>query len=248
MRPPSSLTHRLPRRSGRFTGLAAALAAPSIALFVPARALADDSAPASPDCNSVRGDARRPPSWQELEACSQERTRALEAAWERPWAVEVDLGLGTPVGYGGLRLQRAFGRTFALDVGGGLSAHDGVAPQVETMGHLRLPLGRRGALDLGVGVSAGRYAWHEITLGDGRPAVKTWPLAVWGNVELGYESRSATGAFVRGFVGYGHVLNESAGACSPIDDGDVAHCQQGHRGDGFWVPYLGVGVGYAFEE
>ena len=235
-----------------WTSLLAAALFPSVAI-----AAGESASPPQPSeqpmpqpmsqCNSVSGAAHPPPSWSELARCADEHTRAIAEVWDRPWALEVDVGLGTPVGYGGIRLARALGRYFALDIGGGLSAHDGVAPQLETMGHLRLPMGKRSAIDLGFGVSAGRYQWSEITWGDGRPAVKTWPIAVWGNAELGYESRWASGLLVRPFVGYAAVLNRSAGTCSAGDNGDVAHCLSGHRGDGFWAPYLGVGIGSTFE-
>jgi hypothetical protein len=158
---------------------------------------------------------------------------------QRPLALIVHVGLGTPVGFVGLGAEYSFNDYLAVEAGAGIN---GVGPQGAAMGRLRLPIGDR-ALMLGAGVSAGPYRWREITFGDGRPAEKEWSVASWGNLELAAEIR---GAYLFRFTtGYAVMGPATEGTCIDAQDTDFSHCQLGHQDSGESLIYMGIAFGFA---
>jgi hypothetical protein len=149
--------------------------------------------------------------------------------------VEAQLGLGTPVGWAGGALELQVGSLgLSVGVGQGFSG-----PQVSGMLRYRFWLNPDFNLDIGAGVSAGRYEWVEFAIDDDNPAHKLWDVAFWGNAEVAAEMGSRFR--VRFFVGLGSILNRDAGACVGLTPGV---CQKYYSSDGLEELYAGVAFAY----
>jgi hypothetical protein len=142
----------------------------------------------------------------------------------------------------GLEGVHRFGDSFELAAGfgNGLAA-EGAQPNAG-LGHAlqwavmpRLRLGDdRNALTLGAGLSGGEFSFHWLCIGCGTDA--SGPTSVptyytfWSNFEIGGEHWSQGGFAIRYYLGLAHAT--MLGAPSP---NDIAT-----------IPYLGIGLGYAF--
>jgi hypothetical protein len=163
------------------------------------------------------------------------------AQWHGPTlAVEAQLGLGAPLGLAGGAIEIA-GDWFALSAGLGAGVS---GLQVGGTARYRLRLARIFNINIGAGLSAGAYEWTEPFIFD-NAARKRWDTAYWANGELGFEFGPFSGFRVRPFVGMGSILNRDDAVC--IGDA-VGHCEAVHSGDGFFLPYLGVALGYVFIQ
>ena len=168
-------------------------------------------------------------------------TRAASGADASPSApyppklfVEAQLGLGTPGGAAGGALEPQAG-PLGLSVGAG----EGFSgPQVAGMLRYRFWLKPDFNINIGAGMSAGRYEWVEFSFYD-TAEHKLWDVAYWGNAEAGVEMGSRFR--VRVVAGLGSILNRDAGACVGITP---AVCQKYYGSDGLEVPYIGVAFAY----
>jgi hypothetical protein len=162
---------------------------------------------------------------------------------DRPrFALEADVGVGTPVGSLGVQGAVAPAQWLALQGGAGVNGRG--QAQVSVMTQLRFVTVdesvRHGHLDLGLGVSAGALTWSAIDLeaGDHRP--RHWSFAEWANLEVGgthaWKVRPPVWMFVRVFLGVSALLNPRSGTCL-----DSMPCDDAPR----WIPYFGVGAGCA---
>lgn len=157
---------------------------------------------------------------------------------ERTSAVYFVSGLGAPLGFAGFEVAHHLGSIFEISGGLGLGLdaieaqpHAGLSQILQWAVMPRLRFGNRpGAFTAGAGISGGNdgfFCWVPDTCVDG-----TYPLSyyVWANFELGMEVWTDSGFAFRAFGGYAHgwCLNGT--------------CENG----GTDLPYLGLGVGYAF--
>jgi hypothetical protein len=186
---------------------------------------------------------------------------SAEEIWARPFAVHAMLGLGTPLGFGGLVVEYSPAPLVAVGLGIGLgygtlnsdcreARGSGIcsgpfADRVQVAVLSRLRVLRRGhkALFLGGGFNGGGYSWTELTTD--QPAHKTADRAYWANAEIGLERRTRSGLSVAGFIGYSQMLNPGALVCVETIS-RPGHCPNSHRKDGDQLIYLGGSVGYAF--
>ncbi len=157
---------------------------------------------------------------------------------ERPTALYLLLGLGTPVGGLGLEAERMLSPMGAVAAGAGIGAN-GV--QAAAMARLLLG-GSRSRLVLGAGISGGHYRWVRLCTG----VVTTCPNkqgdVVWANLELGGAYRSRAGFSLRYFLGYGRIV---AGNYDCVGE-SRAYCLMNYRDDGKNLIYVGLALGYAF--
>ncbi len=147
------------------------------------------------------------------------------------------VGLGTPVGIGGLEIVHQFGTTFEVTagVGSGLaaaSAHNGSPLQWAVMPRLRLGDTWRNGLTLGAGMSGGNYGDVPFNVCDEHcdPEPASYPVhyMLWANFEIGGEHWLRGGFAFRYFAGYAHGWRTDDPS-STLD-----------------FPYVGTGIGYAF--
>src|SRR5687767_10413210 len=76
---------------------------------------------------------------------------------QRLISVRGQLGIGTPLGIGGVSGELNLARPIALELGVG---HNGFGPQVAALAHGRVPIASSVGLTLGLGVSRGPYEHH----------------------------------------------------------------------------------------
>jgi len=139
-------------------------------------------------------------------------TRAASGADASPSApyppklfVEAQLGLGTPGGAAGGALELQAGPLgLSVDAGEGFSG-----PQVAGMFRYRFWLKPDFNINIGAGMSAGRYEWVEFSFYD-TAEHKLWDVAYWGNAEAGVEMGSR---FPRAGVRRARLDSESRRRC-----------------------------------
>ncbi|HVX96130.1 MAG TPA: hypothetical protein VHK47_14560 [Polyangia bacterium] len=152
------------------------------------------------------------------------------------WQVYGVFGVGTPVGISGFEGVHRLGQVFEVSAGVGCGISAALAQPNSSFAHTlqwsvmpRLRLGDDGgAFTLGVGVSGGEYSAETgfcIGCEDSSPGPHSTEYAVWTNFEIGGEHLNGGLAF-RYFLGLARAYS-ATGASNPI-------------------PYLGVGLGYAF--
>ena len=154
----------------------------------------------------------------------------------RTTAAYVIVGLGTPVGIGGLEIVHQFDTTFevAAGVGSGLaaaSAHNGSPLQWAVMPRLRLGHTWRNGLTLGAGMSGGNGdVPFNVCDEHCDPEPASYPVhdMLWANFEIGGEHWLRGGFAFRYFAGYAHGWRTDDPS-STLD-----------------FPYVGTGIGYAF--
>jgi hypothetical protein len=152
----------------------------------------------------------------------------------RPTAIYAQLGLGTPLGWAGVELERTLTSFLAVSAGIGMGF---AGPQLAAMPRLRLEEGRF-AFTVGAGLSRGRYRWSDNCSLDCTPTVMRGTVT-WANLEGGIERRLANDLSLRAFVGFGHVLVghltcESGTFCGATSD------------DGRDLGSFGAALGWAF--
>lgn len=158
---------------------------------------------------------------------------------ERPHlAVETQLGVGMPTGYLGVAADVSLNERFAISAGVGAGQS---GTQVALMGRYRFHVRDTWNVDVGGGVSFGRYKWIELVFDE--PAEKLWDRAFWGNAEIGLERPFGDGFHFRLFAGVGTIVNRDDGVCVGTS---VTHCETDHRGDGFTMPYAGFAIGWGW--
>jgi hypothetical protein len=161
-----------------------------------------------------------------------------QSGWDRrPWAIELNLGIATPVGVAGLMLDYAPLTSLSLGCGAGTNLFfDTKMHGVEAacMVRFRALSDSQRALALGFGASIGPFLKTEVfamgTLGpflgpltalrEGPPPrERVWDAAGWLNFEMGYEKRTLEGVTFRVYVGVAHMLNpEDARPLEPPTD------------------------------
>jgi hypothetical protein len=173
----------------------------------------------------------------------QEPGPALVAHAPPRTAVYMLTGFGTPVGVVGFEGVRRFVDSLEISAGFGLGLGAATNDPHPTLGGSlqwavmqRYRLGNeRHAFTFGVGLSGGNYGgqWGSTDwIGPPPPPVT---YVFWGNVELGGEFWSTTGLAFRAFLG-GARGCPAHGPC-----GD----RTAHEAP-LWLPYTGIGLGYAF--
>ena len=153
----------------------------------------------------------------------------------RPTAIYAQLGLGTPLGWGGVEIEQTLASFLAVSAGAGMGF---AGPQIAAMPRLRFGHQNQAAT-FGLGASYGSYSWDDNCTLDCNPTVRRGTVA-WGNVEAGFEQRSQSGLSIRLFAGYGHVIAGSL-TCTT-----GTFCDIENRDDGRSLVYLGGAAGWAF--
>ena len=166
--------------------------------------------------------------------------------WRRPFALEGHLGVGTPRGFAGVALDMtpvSWG-SLNLSIGQGAS---GV--QYAGMARVRFSPTPVSA-GVGAGASAGRYVWDNVcTVLDGTcSAMERWPWikrvwnpAIWGNVDVFLEGRSAARFQWRVYVGVGRQFNGASSTCT----WSSADGQRPNGCDGaLFLGYFGTALGF----
>ncbi|MBP8809260.1 MAG: hypothetical protein KBG48_34710 [Kofleriaceae bacterium] len=153
------------------------------------------------------------------------------AAWvERPFTVEGQLGLASPLGVG---VAADYAPTSWLSVGAGVGRNSTPATQVAVGARARVWSSPGRALFFGVAGSGG--GWSEPTSDD---LTREFERAYWANAELGVEGRAA-GLSGRAFFGAAALLNRDDWTCNT-----AGGCTGEVRGT--VLPYFGFALGYAF--
>ena len=145
--------------------------------------------------------------------------RRFEAWATRPFALDLNLALSSPLGLAGASLEYAPIRYVSL--GGGVGTNfEGL--QLAGMLRVRVVQLATGALFVGGGYSQGPFRqWYGNHYGllsapkalfasmghDSPPPDRYWERARWANVEAGIEARRDSGLDVRGFAGIELLLN-----------------------------------------
>lgn len=173
--------------------------------------------------------------------------------WEAmPDALEIHAGLGTPVGYLGLAYDRVLWSRWSANVGFGVgSGREGGSLHLATGTRFRVFQDRGGALYLGADYSTGgfRYVGIDVTpgfphSGGGTERVIFSERVHWLQGSIGIESRSASGAVFRPYLGLAIMLNPDSRRC--VDEQSGRSCTTSFRdyaGDSIAV--LGLAIGGA---
>jgi hypothetical protein len=156
-----------------------------------------------------------------------------------PFALEVQLGLGAPLGFAGIAIDGSPLPVFALNVGVGLGAQG-----MQVSGSARVRPFRFGhsahfAPYIGGGISEGPYQQYDTNAffgGDTPTAEYHWDTAVWANAEAGMEMRLGERFELRPFIGIAALTNPTTG--KPVGTPDQPR-------DGS-TAYTGIAIGYAF--
>ncbi len=171
---------------------------------------------------------------------------------ERPFLIEIQLGIATPTGVVGAYLDYALIPALSLAAGGGTNL---VGFEAAAELRLRLILKPGHALGLMAGYSLGPYSQTDANqggvfalflaplaqMGEGRfPSAYRWDLAHWANLAVTYERRKPGRMNLRIFAGPAFLLNPSDG--QPTETENVQ--QKRH-----WEPvstliFAGVGLGH----
>lgn len=187
-------------------------------------------------------------------------SRSHNAWQERPWALEVELGIATPVGMAGLMLDYSLFDWVSLGCGGGTNLYVDTALhglEGACMLHLRPIKGRERAFSVGLGASIASFRKTELTgmgafglflggltqirEGPG-PVGRTWDVAYFVNLEVGYERRSPEGPVFRVYGGIAELANPADG----VPDEPVSPSADGIVSRETTLFYAGVAFGRAF--
>lgn len=165
--------------------------------------------------------------------------------WRRMFAVDVHLGVGTPLGFGGASTEFTPAPFFTVAAGVGANG-DGMQEGLEA--RIRGIMRSGTAVAVGAGLSTGPYVasslfelesstrWH-------------WQRAWWATVAFSVEHRWVSGVELRGYVGASILQNSTADSCSvnePFGYYRTEPCtslQSPHE----FTPFLGLAFGYAFN-
>ncbi len=206
-------------------------------------------------CGNVHADAAMG-EYDPTEATADEAADPLPPKlqrWqERPLSLELQLGIGGPLGLLGAALDVALLPRWSLGAGAGLSLG---GPQVAVFTRVRLVGNERRAFFVEAAFSGGNYRAVDIIgsmiAGEDPPnhddgyEYRVRP-AFWVYVGAGYELRWQTAAF-RVSGGFAGLLNPGSGQCIGEDSRQRISCSEAERrwgnGDGSGMnvlPYAGV--------
>ncbi|MBK7582691.1 MAG: hypothetical protein IPI67_21155 [Myxococcales bacterium] len=195
----------------------------------PVRALADDSLPRV-DANALGPNAES----------FDDRHRPEASPWvERPYAIEAELGLGAPLGLGGVAFDWSPSPGFSWNLGAGVGEST-KSLQLASNVRLRLIVSHGFAAGAEGGLAVGRYEEHSDCPSGRCPPAWRWDHAVWGNIGLMLERRTDSGLSLRWSFGAAGIFNLTAAECVRCDATDEPN---------LWhttVPYTLVAVGWAF--
>jgi hypothetical protein len=158
----------------------------------------------------------------------------VESSWSmRPFALDLRFGVAAPNGAVGFGLDYSPVESLSLECGLGTNF---LGPVVDCGARMRLVLGRKRdrAIYIGAGASVGPHSQNQMTrlgalavfvgpmMSMGHTtysASYSWDTAYFANFEIGYESRSQSGATIRAFAGVASLLNVEDGvATDPAED------------------------------
>lgn len=214
---------RLRRRAGALAFAIALVARSSAAQATGAAATAAETAPPEVTLYDPSGAPNRDPE--------------LEPWRRRPFALELQSSLGGALGIVGAAFDWSVSGGFSLNGGVGIAASG--APQLGLIGRMRLPIASGLAAGLEGGLSGGDHAATESCESTPCPTWR-WDPAVWGQLGLFVEGRSARGLTLRGAFGLTSIFNTVAGRCDNCEAGSIPR---------FWtttLPYVAIAGGYAF--
>jgi hypothetical protein len=170
-----------------------------------------------------------------------------EPSSPRRRAIFLELGVATPIGFFGFEGVHRFGEFFEVSAGIGIG-ESAVESKTNSFGGTlqwslmpRLRLGNdHSAFTVGAGISGGEYGGFDIAdsgpgcYSDSAPCDRPFPTrySLWGNLELGGEHWTSSGFALRYFIGLARGMT-----VGPIGSS---------RYDQTVLPYLGLGLGYAF--
>jgi hypothetical protein len=128
----------------------------------------------------------------------------------RPVALELQLGVGAPLGYAGLAVDWSPFPFISLNAGVGLN-DEGV--QFAGSGRIRpFRFGHtvRVAPYVGGGISAGPYAQRQTNIFDGYfwAVQDRWDMAIWEYLETGVDIRFQPEFYMRPTIGYEGIVNQ----------------------------------------
>jgi hypothetical protein len=172
---------------------------------------------------------------------------------QRPYALLLHLGVGTPYGLIGASGAYSFIPYLALEAGVGSNA---MGTQLAGKLHARFTPAKNGTGFFAAGYSQGRHIQDDgrfqgITGGAGHDDTKylprTWSTARWFDVEAGYEHQARDGMNLRVYGGLAMLLNVGAatGAEVPIDQGGYELTKATKVAA--TLPYVGFSIGHAFD-
>ena len=153
------------------------------------------------------------------------------------WAVELNLGLGTPNGL------LAVSRDLHLDDSVGARVSVGLGTIAFTP-YISQPLGPRTELRLSGGVKGGLAVWREQggwCFSDDCASKRSWTTA-FGIAELSLMYHVGSSFFVKPYVGAAAALNPDSLQCTGGDEA-VVHCMSDHAADGHRRIYGGMALG-----
>ena len=179
-----------------------------------------------------------------------EATADSSAVTTDPWAhrtisLELNAGLGTPLGFGGVAMELTPVRYVSLVGGVGVGK---TGAQVAGMLRLRAPIGRVG-IEVGTGISRGAYdgpAGGTFCFDSGCPTYH-YDAAKWLNLEFALDYNSvASRMYFRFFGGVGYLLNPTD--CSYSDRTKlIGDCSAAPWLENERVPYLGLALGFRLK-
>jgi hypothetical protein len=173
-------------------------------------------------------------------AAAPAATQSDDDVWSRKLAIDAHAGLGTRYGLGGVSVEWAPVKAFAIAAGGGGSW---AGPQFALLPKVRALLGRT-AFALEVGPSWGTYQASSDFID---PAWVGTYTAAWLNADVGVEHRWPCGFEFRVYLGAAMVLAANRVNCWQLDPfSGPSACASAASQTGRTLPYVGVALGYAF--
>jgi len=169
-----------------------------------------------------------------------DRHRPEAEPWrKRPFALEGQVGLGGPLGLGGLAFDVSPSAGFGLNVGAGISGAT-KTPSLALSIRTRIIIARGFALGTEGGLSVTRFEQHIHCPAGGCPPEWHWDRAVFGHLGLLLERRTESGLALRWSFGMTGIFNVTEARCVRCDETDEP---------GVWTstfPYTVVSAGWAF--
>jgi hypothetical protein len=184
-----------------------------------------------------------------------ERAASRFASWaERPLSLELQVGLGAPLGLLGGAVDVALLRRWSVTAGVGVS---GGGLQLAASTRVRLVGNHRMAFFLETAFSGGNFSMSEDPLGVGEDTPEyddgyyyEVEPAYWLYFGAGYELRFSRSA-LRAFAGWAPLLNPGDAHCVTEESRMRVTCSEAREKWGSvvppWLPYVGVTYGYTFS-
>jgi hypothetical protein len=154
----------------------------------------------------------------------------------RPTALYAQMGLGTPIGFLGLEVERTVAPELAISAGAGFGE---TGPQFAAMMRPHYG-GDRSKVVFGAGLSGGDYSWRELCYDE--LCAEKRGIVAWANFEIGGEHRFRNGFAMKYFWGYGRIVGGDLVCVGETAD----NCVRFYQDDGRQLLYTGFALGYAF--